>query len=119
MEQRRCGEAEGPGGTPRSPAAPIAAGLVVALALVNLRGVRESGRTFAIPTYAFIGLTYLMFLFAAVRAATGTLPPAESSTMPVEQTTAVGGVLTTFLLLRVHRPDRGGGHQQRGAGVPE
>ena len=81
-------------------AAPIAATLVVALALVNLRGVRESGRAFAVPTYTFIGLTYLMFVFAGVRAANGTLPPAESATLPVEQTTAVGGVLTVVLLLR-------------------
>ena len=81
-------------------AAPIAAALVLALALANLRGTRESGRAFAVPTYAFIGLTYLMFAFAGVRAVNGTLPAAESATLPVEQTTAVGGVLTAVLLLR-------------------
>ncbi|GAA2554113.1 APC family permease [Pseudonocardia hydrocarbonoxydans] len=81
-------------------AAPIAAVLVVALALVNLRGVRESGRAFAVPTYLFIGLTYLLFVVAGVRAATGTLPPAESAALPVPPTTAVGGLLAAALLLR-------------------
>lgn len=81
-------------------AALIAAALVLVLALVNLRGVRESGRAFAVPTYLFIGLTFLMFGFAAVRGATGTLPLAESATLPVPQTTAVGGVLGAVLLLR-------------------
>ncbi|MFW3169674.1 APC family permease [Geodermatophilus sp. CPCC 206100] len=32
----------------------IAVGLVALLAAANLRGLRESGRTFAVPTYAFI-----------------------------------------------------------------
>ena len=81
-------------------AAPMSAVLVMVLALVNLRGVRESGRAFAVPTYAFIGLTYLMFAFAVVRGLFGDLPPAESSTKPVLQTTAVGGVLTAVLLVR-------------------
>ncbi|MDN5933553.1 MAG: APC family permease, partial [Pseudonocardia sp.] len=81
-------------------AAVIAAVVVVALAVVNLRGVRESGRVFAAPTYLFIALTYLMFAFAAVRASAGTLPPAESASMPAEQTVALGGVATAVLLLR-------------------
>ncbi|MGY1603331.1 APC family permease [Geodermatophilus sp. SYSU D00815] len=33
----------------------IAVGLVALLAALNLRGVRESGRAFALPTYLFIG----------------------------------------------------------------
>lgn len=34
---------------------------VAAIALANLRGVRESGRLFAVPTYAFVG-TYLAMI---------------------------------------------------------
>ena len=33
---------------------PIAVGLVAILAAANLRGLRESGRTFALPTYLFV-----------------------------------------------------------------
>ncbi len=37
-------------------AVPLSIVLVAAVALINLRGVRESGTVFAIPTYAFIAL---------------------------------------------------------------
>ena len=39
---------------------PLAVVLVVFITLVNLRGVRESGAIFAIPTYIFIGSTLLL-----------------------------------------------------------
>src|ERR1700750_219600 len=45
----------------------IAMGLIIVLALANLRGTKESGRVFAVPTYAFVGLTLLMFGWAAVK----------------------------------------------------
>lgn len=38
----------------------IAVGVIVLLTLVNLRGVRESGSAFAIPTYVFMGSMLLM-----------------------------------------------------------
>ena len=81
-------------------AAEIAAAVIMLLAVVNLRGIRESGRAFAVPTYLFIGLTYLLLGVAAVRAAEGTLPPAESATMPLEQASTVGGLALAVLLLR-------------------
>ena len=81
-------------------AAEIAAAVIMLLAVVNLRGIRESGRAFAVPTYLFIGLTYLLLGVAAVRSAQGTLPPAESATMPLEQASAVGGLALAVLLLR-------------------
>src|SRR3954451_13416159 len=33
---------------------------VIVLTLVNLRGIKESGRAFAIPTYGFVAAVYLM-----------------------------------------------------------
>ncbi|MBM3126764.1 MAG: APC family permease, partial [Chloroflexi bacterium] len=38
---------------------PIAVGLIVFMMVVNLRGVKESGTTFAIPTYFFLGMVLL------------------------------------------------------------
>lgn len=70
------------------------------LVLANLRGTKESGRAFAVPTYSFIGLTFLMFAIAAVRSFTGGLPPAETAPAPVTHTAAVGGLFTALLLLR-------------------
>src|SRR6266567_5833165 len=45
----------------------LSVGFVVLLTLANLRGVKESGRAFAIPTYTFVSLTYLMFIVGTAR----------------------------------------------------
>ena len=66
-------------------AVPMAIGLIVMLALANLRGTKESGRAFAVPTYAFVGLTLLMFVWAAVKATTVGLPPASTADLPVPE----------------------------------
>jgi len=47
---------------------------VVAIALItiaNLRGLRESGNIFAVPTYLFVGLALLMVGLGGIRIATG------------------------------------------------
>ncbi|MDE2058634.1 MAG: APC family permease [candidate division NC10 bacterium] len=38
---------------------PLAVGLVLFMMLINLRGVRESGAVFAVPTYFFLGMLFL------------------------------------------------------------
>ncbi|MFB6838225.1 APC family permease [Streptomyces sp. NPDC056361] len=73
---------------------------VVVLAWMNLRGVRESGRWFAIPTYAFIGVIYLMFAVAAVRMGTGTTIRAESADLPVDAVSTYSGFALVLLALR-------------------
>ena len=76
----------------------IAVGLVLFVMLVNLRGVKESGATFAIPTYFFLVMMYVTVAVGLVRYVAGTLgavaapPPLE--TMHTAQ--AVG----LFLILR-------------------
>src|SRR5499426_3840308 len=47
---------------------------VAGIAMANIRGVRESGRIFALPTYAFILSFGLLVLVGAYRLVTGTLP---------------------------------------------
>ncbi|MGS2590903.1 APC family permease [Streptomyces hebeiensis] len=44
-----------------------ALGIIVLLTLMNLRGVRESGKLFAIPTYVFVGGVFIMILWGAFR----------------------------------------------------
>src|SRR6266511_2460360 len=44
---------------------------VALLTVVNLRGVKESGRGFAVPTYALIAGIYVMFALAAWKLAGG------------------------------------------------
>src|SRR6476659_6848661 len=45
--------------------------LILLLTVVNLRGVRESGIAFALPTYAFVAVTYLMIGTGVARCAVG------------------------------------------------
>ncbi|MEV6456019.1 APC family permease [Streptomyces anulatus] len=58
---------------------PVSVAVIVLLAYGNLRGVREAGRVFALPAYLFMAAMGLVFLVAAVRAATGELPQANLS----------------------------------------
>ena len=58
---------------------PINLGFVVVLTAMNLRGVRESGRTFAVPTYLFIAGVLAMIAVGLVRDGVGHAPVAESA----------------------------------------
>jgi amino acid transporter len=78
----------------------LSVGFVVLLVLANLRGTKESGRAFAIPTYGFVGLTMLMFVVAAVKGLSGGLPAAETASVPVVQTASFGAIFTLILLFR-------------------
>jgi amino acid transporter len=78
--------------------------LVMALAAVNLRGVRESGAAFAIPTYGFMVAVIGMAAYGAIRAANGSLPDVESAHLQLEKAPGYGGdisqVAMIFLLAR-------------------
>ncbi|MFJ1751739.1 APC family permease [Kitasatospora sp. NPDC088134] len=61
----------------------LALGFVVLLTAMNLRGVRESGRMFAAPTYLFIGGILLMVVTGLVRLAFGDSPQAPTAGLGV------------------------------------
>jgi len=65
------------------------------LTLGNLRGIRESGRIFAVPTYFFVVCIFGLIVAGAYRYLTGTLVPLD---LPPSGD-AVARPLTTFLLL--------------------
>lgn len=73
---------------------------VILLTLMNLRGVRESGRVFAIPTYGFVLVIYVMFAFAAVRLGTGHTIRAESAHLPITAAGTYTGFAVVLLALR-------------------
>lgn len=52
---------------------------IVLLTAMNLRGVRESGRAFAIPTYAFVVGVMVMIAVGLFRTLLGDTPQAESA----------------------------------------
>jgi len=62
----------------------LAVVFVVLLAAANLRGVRESSKAFAFPTYLFVGSVALMIVVGLVRMALGDTPTAESAGFDVE-----------------------------------
>src|SRR6266705_1186984 len=49
----------------------IAVVIVAIIAVLNLRGVRESGTAFAVPTYIFIGVVCLMIIWGFTKLALG------------------------------------------------
>ncbi|MFV0372933.1 APC family permease [Microbacterium sp.] len=61
----------------------LAIGFVVLLVVVNLRGVREASRAFAIPTYVFIGSVGAMIVVGVVRWLLGDPPVASSAEFTV------------------------------------
>ncbi|SFI14187.1 Amino acid transporter [Nocardioides psychrotolerans] len=73
--------------------------LVVVLMAMNLRGIRESGTFFAVPTYLFMVAILGMCLFGLVRLALGTLPDVESAGLSITPEPGLDGPLTTFALL--------------------
>lgn len=77
---------------------------VVVLTYGNLRGIREAGRTFAIPTYWFIASMVLLIATAVVRAAVdGHLPKAAHAAGQLHAGPAGPGLLlgaSVFLFLR-------------------
>ncbi len=75
---------------------PVALAMVGFMTLINLRGVKESGRAFAIPTYFFLAMTILTIIFGFVRHFTGTL----GMVGPIEIGEATIENLTLFLILR-------------------
>lgn len=78
----------------------LSIGFVLLLTSVNLRGVRESGRAFAIPTYGFVLAVYAMLAVAFVKIGFGDGITAESAKYELRQTADTGGLLTVFLVLR-------------------
>lgn len=77
---------------------PIAVACVGFITLLNLRGVRESGAAFAIPSYFFIVVMFLTIGTGLVRTLTGTLGTVVNPPAIEHFGEALSGV-TAFLLL--------------------
>ncbi len=73
----------------------LSLGFVVFVTLANLRGARESGTVFAIPTYGFVLCIYIMIVMGLLKCAGG-CPSADSAGTHLEPEKA----LTFFLILK-------------------
>ncbi|HTA07693.1 MAG TPA: amino acid permease [Streptosporangiaceae bacterium] len=52
----------------------ISIGVILLMLIANLRGIREAGRAFAVPTYVFSAVIIIMIITGLVREAFGNLP---------------------------------------------
>jgi amino acid transporter len=80
----------------------FAVGAIVILTAINLRGIRESGSVFAIPTYAFVIGIIAMVIWGATRVfLLGNDIPAESANFElIEEGDHLSGFALVFLVLR-------------------
>lgn len=77
----------------------LAVGFVILIVLVNLRGVREASRAFAIPTYLFIGSVGVMIVVGLFQIVTGN-PPVASSAQYAVETQSLTQAAVILLVLR-------------------
>ncbi|VEG26408.1 APC family permease [Actinomyces howellii] len=82
----------------------IAVGIATLLAVLNLRGSRESGGAFAVPTYLYMGAIGVLAVTGLVQEATGALGSAPSASYEVVAQSGweqgLTGMAGAFLVLR-------------------
>jgi amino acid transporter len=78
----------------------IAVLIIAVITVLNLRGVRESGTAFAVPTYCFIAAIVVMIGWGLFRIVTGHPLHAESEHYQIRASGSFGGLALIFLLLR-------------------
>jgi amino acid transporter len=82
----------------------ISVGAVLVFCYANLRGLREAGRTFAVPTYWFIGMLTLMIVVGIAREVLGNLPVYDPQHMdgavPIQQGNGLVMGATILVILR-------------------
>jgi amino acid transporter len=82
----------------------ISVGAVLIFCYFNLRGLREAGRTFAVPTYWFIGMLTLMIVVGLAREIFGNLPQYDpqhlDGAVPIQQGNGLVMGATILVILR-------------------
>jgi amino acid transporter len=77
--------------------------VIVILTYGNLRGVKEAGKAFALPTYFFVGCMFIVFGMGLYRLSNGTLPVLDTNLPGAVHVGEAQGLLTfsaIFILLR-------------------
>lgn len=81
-------------------AVPLAVGLISIIALANLRGVRESGTIFSIPTYGFVFILSSTIIVGMLKVFFSDSPNILAVGTPTKSPLAEGDPLMWFLVLR-------------------
>ncbi|MDQ4131718.1 MAG: APC family permease [Actinomycetota bacterium] len=74
--------------------------LIFIITLANLRGLKESGRVFALPVYLYIVTLALLIVYGLAREYFGDIEPIAFDPKQAEIARDTGGTLGLFLLLR-------------------
>lgn len=77
--------------------------IILLLTYGNLRGVKEAGKAFALPTYLFVGSMLVVFSVGIFREITGTLPVLDVNqvgAVPIGQEQGLLTAAAIFILLR-------------------
>jgi amino acid transporter len=77
----------------------LCVGILIVITIVNLRGVREAGALFAIPTYLFVGTLLITIVAGLVRVLLGGGHPTPAVALPPPP--AMTEAVTYWLLLKV------------------
>jgi amino acid transporter len=89
----------------------ITVGVVLLMCYGNLRGIREAGRAFAVPTYLFAGSVLLMIVVGLIREVTGGLHSYNVHTLPDTVTIGSGtaGLISFAMIFTLLRAFANGG----------
>jgi amino acid transporter len=89
----------------------ICVGVVVLMCYGNLRGIKEAGKAFAVPTYLFSGSVILMIVVGLIREATGSLHAVNPATLHGTYTFGSGseGLITGVMIFTLLRAFANGG----------
>jgi amino acid transporter len=79
---------------------PLCLALIAFITLANLRGIKESGRLFAVPTYIYIVTLTILVGYGLFREYFGHLEPVPFDPKRAEDVAQAGGTLGLFLILR-------------------
>ena len=89
----------------------ICVGVVLLMCVGNLRGLKEAGRAFAVPTYLFAGAVILMIIVGLIRQALGNLPQSDPHALPgtYELGSGSAGLITGVMIFTLLRAFANGG----------
>src|SRR5690348_11946981 len=89
----------------------ITIGVILLMCYGNLRGIKEAGKAFAIPTYLFSGSVILMIVVGLIREIAGDLPKYDPHALHDTYTigSGTGGLITFAVILTLLRAFANGG----------
>ena len=89
----------------------ISVGVILLMCYGNLRGIKEAGRAFAVPTYLFAGSVILMIVVGLIRGALGDLPTYDPHALHGTYTIGSGtaGLISAAMIFTLLRAFANGG----------